>query len=252
MLDEMAKTKRHIRLGILVPFTNTNLEPDMLRLLPSNISAHFTRIGGYAMDEVPASSQMQEMGKANIDDALQLIAGVRPDLVLYGCTSATLTHGLGFDRVLVDQIKLLTGAKAITAAGALITALQAINATKIGFASPYVGDVNDQAVRFLSDAGFETAKRADIGHALSSHGQGALTPDDVFDLAVRADHPDVDAIVMACTDLRAVEAIARIENALGKPVITSNQAMVFAALKAFGLQQNAKPYGQLFGKLNCA
>jgi maleate cis-trans isomerase len=238
-----------IRVGVLVPFTNTNLEADLQRLLPPDIAAHFTRIGGYPMDEVPASSQMQNMGKANIDDALRLIAGVHPDLVLYGCTSATLTHGLEFDRMLADQIKSLTNATAITAAGALITSLQAINATKIGFASPYVGEVNDQAVRFLSDAGFETVSRADIGCELSSHGQGALTPDDVFDLAVRADHPGVDAIVMACTDLRAVVVIERIETALGKPVITSNQAMAYTALKVFGLQQDAPAYGRLFSYL---
>ncbi len=218
----------------------------MVRLLPPEISAHFTRIGGYEIDEVPASSQMQGMGEASIDDALHLIAGVRPDLVLYGCTSATLTHGLEFDQVLVSQIKSLSGAKAITAAGALITALQAINATKIGFASPYVGDVNDKAVRFLSDAGFETVNHADIGRALSSHEQGALTPDDVFDLAVLADHPDADAIVMACTDLRAVEVIKRIEVVLGKPVISSNQAMVYTALKALGIKQNTAAHGRLF------
>ncbi len=221
----------------------------MMRLLPSNLSAHFTRIGGYEINEVPAVSQMQEMGEANIDDALRLIAGVRPDLVLYGCTSATLTHGLGFDRILVDQIKSLTGAKAITAAGAIIKGLQAVGAQKIGFASPYVGDVNDQAVQFLSDAGFETVKRADIGRALSSHGQGALTPDDVFDLALQADQPDVDAIVIACTDMRAVEAIEKIEATLEKPVITSNQAMAYGALKALGLQHNALAYGRLFANL---
>lgn len=238
-----------LRVGVLVPFTNTNLEADMARLLPPDISAHFTRIGGYPMDEVPASSQMREMGEANIDDALQLIAGVRPDLVLYGCTSATLTHGVKFDHILASQIKSLTGAKAITAAGALVTAIQAVGATKVGFASPYVGDVNDQAVRFLSDAGFETVKRAEIGCELSNHGQGALTPDDVFDLAVRADHPDVDAIVIACTDLRAVEAIERIETALDKPVISSNQAMVYATMQAFGIKQHTSVYGGLFSHL---
>lgn len=237
---------KHLRIGVLVPFTNTNLEADMVRLLPSGISAYFTRIGGYSLTEIPDSAQMQEMGEANIEAALQLIAGVLPDLVLYGCTSATLTHGFGFDRKLTDQIKKLTNADAITAAGALVSALNSIGAHNIGFASPYVGEVNEQAMRFLSEAGFDTVQCADIGHAVNSHGQGALTPDTIYELAVRADHPDADAIVMACTDLRAVETIARVENELGKPVITSNQAMVFCALKTFGIQHNIPAYGRLF------
>ncbi len=106
-----------------------------------------------------------------------------------------------------------------------------------------------QAVRFLSDAGFKTVKCADIGRALSNHGQGALTSDEVYDLALKADHKDADAIVMACTDLRAVEVIDRVEQKLGKPVITSNQAMAFATAKAFGLKSHTPKYGQLFDKL---
>ncbi len=237
---------KHLRIGVLVPFTNTNLETDMARLLPHDISAHFTRIGGYSLTKIPDSSQMQKMGAANIEDALQLIAGISPDLVLYGCTSATLTHGLEFDHKLTSQIKKLTNANAITAAGALVSSLKTIGAHKIGFASPYVGDVNEQAIQFLFQAGFDTVKCADIGYAVDSHGQGALTPDMIYDLALRADHPDVDAIVMACTDLRAVEVIEQIENEIGKPVITSNQAMVFCALKTFGISHYAPKYGRLF------
>jgi maleate cis-trans isomerase len=242
-------SNKHLRIGVLVPYTNTNLEADMTRLLPSGISAHFTRIGGYSFTKIPDTSQMQEMGVANIDDALQLIAGIMPDLVLYGCTSATLTHGLEFDHNLTRQIKKLTNANVLTAAGALVTSLKAIGALKIGFASPYVGDVNEQAIQFLSKAGFDTVQCADIGYAVDSHGQGAIMPDMIYDLALRADHPDADAIVMACTDLRAVEAIERIENEIGKPVITSNQAMVFCALQTLGISQNASKYGRLFGFL---
>lgn len=237
---------KHLRIGVLVPFTNTNLEADIARLLPSDISAHFTRIGGYSLTKIPDASQMQEMGTSNIEDALQLISGVLPDLVFYGCASATLTHGLEFDHKLTSKIKKLTNANAITAAGALISSLKTIGALKIGFASPYVGDVNEQAIQFLSQAGFDTVQCADIGYAVDSHGQGALTPAMIYDLALRADHPDADAIVMACTDLRAVEAIEQIENEIGKPVITSNQAMVFCALNTLGISHNAPKYGRLF------
>ncbi len=76
-----------------------------------------------------------------------------------------------------------------------------------------------------------------------------MTPDDVFDLALQADQPDVDAIVIACTDMRAVEAIEKIEATLEKPVITSNQAMAYGALKALGIRHNTLAYGRLFANL---
>lgn len=220
-----------MRIGVLVPFTNTNLEPDLARLLPKHIQPHFTRISGYDVEEIPDSDQMKNMGETDISEALRLIAGVRPNAVLYGCTSAISAHGKEFDRKLKDAITAATGAIAITAAGALVSELQAIDATRIGFASPYVGEVNNQAVRFFQEAGIETVKCAEIGSPLSSHEQGELTPDEIFALAVRADHPQAQAIVMSCTDMRAAEIIERVETTLNKPVITSNQAMVAALLR---------------------
>lgn len=235
-----------LRIGVLVPFTNTNLEADMMRLLGPDMSIHFTRIGGYAMDEIPDSTEMAHMGEADISQALQLIAGVRPDVVLYGCTSATLTHGPDFDAALIDTIQHTIGVKAITAAGTLLTALHALGATRIGFASPYVGEVTQQAIEFLRAAGIKTVNRAEMNGRLGNVGQGAVTPDEVFELALRADHKHAEAIVLSCTDLRAVEAIERIENALGKPVVTSNQAMMFAVLMEFGLPMSRTGFGRLF------
>ena len=249
MPDLHSQTDRIIRIGVLVPYTNTNLEPDIMRMCPRGASVHFTRIGGYPVDEIPALDQMQGMGQADISEALHLIAGVQPDVVLYGCTSATLTHGLDFDRDLAARIKAATGANAITAAGAMLEALRELGANKVGFASPYVGEVNAQAIRFLADAGIEVVKCADVGKALGNHEQGALTLDDVFDLAARADREDAQAIVMTCTDLRAVEAIRKIEAELNKPMVAVNQAMMFSVMK--GLLPNAAvpDFGCLFDGL---
>jgi maleate cis-trans isomerase len=230
-MAEKTSMNRPWRVGVLVPYTNTNLEPDMARLLPKNCQAHFTRIGGYDQNEIPGFDQMAAMGETNIAEPLRLISGIHPDFVLYGCTSATLAHGRGFDGKLTEVIARKTGANAITAAGAILKSLHSLNAKEIGFASPYVGAVNRRAVRFFAEAGINTIKRAEPSQVLSNHDQGALTPDEIFDLALRADHPHAKAIVMACTDLRAVETISRIESALGKPVVTANQAMVFVFLQ---------------------
>ncbi len=81
------------RIGLLVPFTNTNLEPDMGLLAPAGCSIHVARMGGYDADAVPDAAQMAGFGTADLDEPLRLLAGARPDVTLYGCTSATLAHG---------------------------------------------------------------------------------------------------------------------------------------------------------------
>ena len=236
------------RFGVLVPFTNSNLEPDMTLLRPPGVSLHFARMGGYDRDEIPDADQMHGLGAADLDGPLEMLMGVRPDVIFYGCTSATLTHGPVFDRDLAARMTRESGAHTVTAAGALVHALKTIDAKRIGFASPYVAAINDMAIAFLADQGIETVLRSEVTEVLDNDGQGALTPDHVMALGQKADHPDADAIVLSCTDMRSVETLARLEKALGKPVITSNQAMVFQALQLAGMKDSVSGYGALLGR----
>lgn len=237
------------KIGVLVPYTNCNLEPDLQLLRPTGVTFHFARLGGYDVDEIPGSDQMAGLGASDISETLRLISGVRPDAVLYGCTSATLTHGAAFDRDLARQITHRCGAVSITAAGALVASLKALQANRIGFASPYLGEVNDQAISFLKSNAIETVRRADIGRPLGNYGQGELSPDEVLALAVKADGPDVEAIVLSCTDMRSVEVVEQVEAATGKPVVTSNQAMIFELCRALRLDAPRDAPGRLFDRL---
>lgn len=238
-------TRGRARFGVLVPFTNTNLEPDMMLLRPEGVSLHFARLGGYDEDEIPDESQMQGLGASDLDEPLRLLVATRPDVVLYGCTSATLTLGPAFDKDLAARIAARCGARTVTAAGALVQALASLNVRRIGFASPYVAAINDMAVSFLAECGVETMHRAEVSEPLDNSGQGALDPEAVFQLGLKADHPEAQALVLSCTDMRSVEIIARLEAATGKPVVTSNQAMAFSAMQAAGIGDSMTGYGQV-------
>ena len=87
--------------------------------------------------------------------------------------------------------------------------------------------------------------RSEVTETLDNTGQGALAPEDVFALGQRADHPEAQAIVLSCTDMRSVETITKLEETLGKPVITSNQAMAFQAFQLAGIADPFPGYGQL-------
>ena len=192
---------------------------------------------------------MAGLGASDISEPIRLLAGVRPDVVLYGCTSATLTHGTAFDTQLAGQISVQSGAITLTAAGSLVGGIRAVNATRVGFASPYLGEINQQAMDFMRSEGIQTVQCADIGRALGNYGQGELTPDEVFALARRADHPEAQAIVLSCTDMRSVEVIEALEQELDKPVITSNQAMMFCVMDTLAIPRHTTAIGQLFHQL---
>jgi len=118
---------------------------------------------------------------------------------------------------------------------------------KIGFSSPYVEQLNQEAIDFLAQCGFETVSSAYVGSDLGNYGQGELTPDRVIELGLEADSDEAEAIVMSCTDMRAVEAIGELEEKLGKPVVTSNQALMFAAGQVLDLRPDEMVHtGRLF------
>ena len=246
----MHNSRGRARFGILVPFTNSNLEPDMALLRPEGVSMHFARMGGYDADEIPDEAQMQGLGAADLEEPLSLLSGVKPDVILYGCTSATLTHGPEFDRALTAKIKLDSGAQTVTAAGGLVQALQAIGAKTIGFASPYVPKINDMAIDFLDRSGIKTIARSEVQETLDNDGQGGLAPDRVYELGCSAEHQNADAIVLSCTDMRSVEVIDALEERLGKPVVTSNQAMLFACLQKLQMNDVIDGYGSLLRRVH--
>lgn len=248
MSSSIGISRGRARFGILVPFTNTNLEADFGLMRPPGISMHFSRLGGYDEDEVPDEAQMQGLGASDLDEPLRLLMGVKPDVVIYGCTSATLTHGPTFDRKLAAKISASSGAATVTAAGALLHALRALNLKRIGFASPYVRTINEMAIGFLKQEGIETVSRSEVSETLSNDGQGALSPQAVLELGLKADHCDAEVLVLSCTDMRSVEIVEELETATGKPVITSNQAMLYQALKEIAYSEPIGGFGVLLAK----
>ncbi len=234
------------RIGLVVPFSNTNLEPDMQILRPDGVSLHVMRVGGYDLDAIPDSDQMRKLALSSLDQVIESLKAALPDVILYGCTSATLALGPEFDLRLKDEIETLAGVPAVTAAGAVVEALADLGVRRIAFCSPYVQKLHQEAIGFLTDSGFEVVSEAHVETDLGNYGQGALAPKEVFELAMRADHPQAQALVLSCTDMRAVEAIPQLESVLNKPVVTSNQALMHAAKKR--LRLNA-PAGNCGGRL---
>jgi maleate isomerase/arylmalonate decarboxylase len=233
--EAIAYAPRSKRIGLIVPSSNTSLEPDFLLLAPAGVTVHSARSGGYDVNAIPDSDEMRRFARQSLDQNLRLLTDARVDAIAYGCTSATLSGGLEFDQEFCAELALKSGRPAVTAAGALIEAIRSIGATRVAFTSPYVRQLSRESVDFIQACGIAVVNEVAFDRPLNSLEQNALTPQDAYDMAVRADHPDAWAIVISCTDYRALEAVPAIEGRVGKLVITSNQALMFACLQRLGI-----------------
>ncbi len=235
MIDSNYQTRGKARCGIVVPVSNTNLEPDMLMLAPRGVSMHFARAGGYDIDQIPDEIQMRQYSDSQADDVIDSLRLCRSDIVIYGCTSATLAQGPEFDRKFRDHIESICGVAAVTAASALVEVLQLLEIERFVFTSPYVSSLNDLAIRSLDCAGLSCVGRLDAPRPMSNEDVASATPEEIIEIAVNVDTEAAQAVVISCTDYRATEAIPAIEAILGKPVVTSNQASLLIALRLLGI-----------------
>ena len=78
MIDDRSGPK----IGVLVPFTNCNLEPDLVLLRPPGATFHFERLGGYDADEIPGSDQMAGLGASDLSETLRLATSSTPIMVI--------------------------------------------------------------------------------------------------------------------------------------------------------------------------
>jgi maleate isomerase len=246
----LADTRRR-RIGMIVPASNTNAEPDCLLLAPPGVTVHTTRSGGYDVAAIPDSDEMRRFARQGLDQQLRLLVDGRVELIAYACTSATLADGPEFDQAFCDEISTKSGLPAVTTAGALIEAMRDLGAQRVAFTSPYVSQLAAEAIDFIEQCGIEVVNRLGYDKALSSLEQNALTPQDAYQMGLQADHPQAELLVVSCTDYRALEAVPALEQALGKPVITSNSALMYACLKRLDIDMHSiEAGGYLFTRRN--
>ena len=241
-----AQGRGRARVGAIVPSTNRNLEPDFCLLAPPGVSMHFTRQGGEDEGRIPDSEEMQAYAHRPLEPSVRALRAAQVDVIAFGCTSATLSGGASFDRRLGNEIERLSGRPAVTAAAALLEALAALGVSRVAFVSPYVRELHERGIAFLRECGIDVSGDANPGRALDSYEQ-ELDPGSVYEMALRADDAGAEGLVLSCTEMRSVEAIEAIEASTGKPVVTSNQALVRACLTRIGIDPSeVETGGRLF------
>jgi maleate isomerase len=233
------------RIGILVPPPNVVMEVEFNRWLPSNLSVHVGRMYRSSSD-VTVESLMEMARHAN--EAARLLAMTKPDLIMFGCTSGSFILGVGWDQEIIQGIQETSGIRAQTTSTAVIAALEAVQARKVAIATPYTDEINERERSFLEGHGFSVVGLAGLGIAKGEQ-IARVPPSAVYDFARSSDRADADALFISCTNFRTREVIDRLEEELGKPVITSNQASLWMSLKAIGKTQPRPIGGRLLREM---
>ena len=170
------------------------------------------------------------------------IAEVKPDLVVLSHTAVSYLNGFANERALVDRLTELAGTRAATAAGSVREALVHLGARRIAVAMPYPEAIGVASQAYWQAAGFEIVARhrlADVTNIYDETEERALA------LGREADVPAAEALLISGTGLPTVGIVERLEKDLGKPVVTSQTATLWFALRALGIKDPVRGYGRL-------
>ncbi len=231
------------RIGLILLSSDYATERDFINMRPNDDVAYFST-------RIPLAGEITPQSLASSETSLTsatrlLLPGGRLDAIAYSCTSASVV--LGDDRVRKAIQAERPGIPCITPIGAALAGLEALGASRVTVITPYTDIINQQFDTRFRAEGLEIKNFASF-NLLHDLEMANLTTNAIFDGAIFADHEDSDAVFISCTAIRAVDVIDRLEQKLGKPVVSSIQAMYWHSLRQAGCTTRVSGFGSLLQK----
>jgi len=228
-----------VRLGLMVPSSNTTMESEFYKMLPEGFSTHTSRLR-LSKATVKELTWMEE----KIEEEALKLADAQVDVIGYGCTSGSFFRGVGHDKIIEERIEKVSETPAVATAGAVIKALRALSVIKVAVATPYTDEINILEKRFLSANDFEVVDLKGL-QITENVKIGRLSNHVAYDLAMELKCDKADGLFISCTNFPTIERIDELESVLRKPVISSNTATLWAMLKRCGVFPKIRGFGRL-------
>lgn len=232
---------RHWRakIGYVLLATEQTIQDDVMRLRPEGVGIHFARAAiPDSITNATLAAQVDELAPC----ASTLLPDGSLDVVCYACTSGSLV--IGEDRVNAELGKGAPGARPTSLIAGVIRALRQVGARRITVATPYLDEINERERVYLEERGFEVLAIQGMNIEKDSD-MVRVMPSFIVDYALAADRPDADAIFISCGALRSLDVVDEVERRSGKPVIVSNQAMIWDTLRLAGIDDRYDGFGSL-------
>ncbi|MGH3663077.1 MAG: maleate cis-trans isomerase family protein [Micromonosporaceae bacterium] len=167
------------------------------------------------------------------------------EAVVWACTSGSFVYGLAGASQQAAAVAEAAGAPASSTSFAFVHAARALGVRRVAVAASYPQDVAECFTQFLGDTGLEPVSLTSSGIDTAAE-VGQLPEASVIELALANDHPDAEALLVPDTAMRTFGLVEKVEQALGKPVLTANQVTVWEALRLAGAPLRCEGIGALW------
>ena len=224
------------RVGLLIPSSNTVMEVDFYRHLPASATVHPGRM---YMEATTVKGEEEMLDDHCLPTAAD-VATAKPDVVVFGCTSAGALRGNAYDAELCRRISEVTGKPTVSVIESVRRKLMGLEVRRVAVITPYIEDLNVRIKASVEDDGIEVASIHGMGISVNFN-LALVEPPEILAFAREklAAAPEVDALFISCTNFQAVATLPQLKAAYDMPIVTSNQA----ALEAVGRELDGELVG---------
>jgi len=239
-----------LKVGVVVPSTNTSAQPELEALRPHQVTNHIGRmvIGDDSMVDEPGFDHVMHSIRNSTHPAIKSVVSCNPDTVIIGVSPESYWDGPeSHERVLASLREAAGGLPVIMSPDAITAALTAYEARKIAVITPYLPLGDDSVSRFFKDSGYDVVRIQGLGMpspAKISH----VSETELRDVVKEIDGPDIEAIVQVGTNVAMSRVAAIAEFWTGKPVISNNTVLYWHALRQNGIQDRVHGHGSLLSE----
>jgi maleate isomerase len=231
------------RLGFLLPPGNPTVEPEMIALAPPGVSVHFNRMVARGVPgSLSGQNERTRMMVEAIDTSVEMLALVKPDIILLAHTATSYYLGRQGEADLLARLQQSTGIRVVTAFGAVVRALQRLGVERVALGAPYTAETTLAGKRHLEEYGFRVVRHDNLKGVTNIYDE---TAERAYRLARAVDAAEAQAVFLSGTGMPTVPVLEALERDLGKPVLSSASAMMWHALRATGVRQPVAGYGRL-------
>jgi len=248
--DSIQSTKRQVeldegrhhraKLGFILMSTDLAAEADFIDMAPDDVGIHITRL---KTDDYTTNETLSRHIEHMADAASRIQPDTKPNVISYSCTSGSIV--IGEERIKAEIKKGAPYAIPMTLVTGVVDALNELNASKLVVGTPYLDEINTKEAEYLVEKGFELLDIQGLNLTTGIE-FGRVTPNYWKQFALEIDRADADAIFLSCGGIRALEVVEEIEQATGKPVITSNQGQMWSCLRRAGIDNVIEGFGEIF------
>ena len=231
------------RIGLISSMKNDYVETAFHSYAPEGVSFSSSKISFCGCDDVARISDQVEAAAA-------MYAESRCDLLVCGITAGSIADGIGWDEACAKKMESASGIPAITSGMAVLEALRALGAKKVAVMTPHSEQTNEAEKKFLEDNGFEVTniRKMDLT-TITVNGKSRLasiTEHALYQNCRKMDLNGADVFLISCMELPTLEVVESLEAYTGVPVVTSQQATLWGALRHSCVGTKMPKLGKLF------